>query len=215
MDALIICYSFELYMVSLFKGTRLQQNMSGRGRGSRSRGSRGRGRGRGRGKSNAAASSGGNSMTTRSAKRPAESDEEFPLPENGRRRQDDEDSEFDNVVDSEVMFNIPNTLLEDKIGAVMERMVPNIVTKAVEAAVKSLQPHASTPESEVRPTALDNAVTNQVSIVAGNENVAKVTNVDNLTNVTNDPPLDLHLKDEMLAKIAGYKYVKFGELLVC
>ena len=175
-------------------------DMSGRGRGGRGRG--------GRGKS-ASATSG---MTTRSVKRTATPDDEFDDPDDRRMRLDDDsDNEVSNIGSDEVTFRIPDTLLEEKINSVIQRIVPDIVTKTVAATAKSMKATASASTGNTlaaeATSPLQAAVSKQVSVVSGNA-------TENAVNITHDPPLDLHLKDEMLAKIIGYKYVKFGELLV-
>ena len=163
---------------------------------------RGRGRGRGRGGSSAV---GG--VTTRSSKRTSDASD-VAEPQNKVAHHEDPNSD-----DEDITFHITESALEARISAAINSIVPTIVAQTAEAAIKSMQskaistPQPSTSKAPETVTPLQQAVEQQTSVISGNAATA-----DNTTS--SEIPLDLHLKPEMLAQIKGYKYVKFGELLI-
>ena len=166
--------------------------MSGRGRG------RG-GRGRGRGGSKAV---GG--VTTRSAKRPSDT---LDTPEPQTKMVHHEDASSD--AESDITFQITESALQAKISAAINSIVPSIVAQTAEAVRKATTTaQTPAPRAPETVTPLQQAVEQQTLLISGNAGSA------NNNTVSSDIPLDLHLKPEMLANIKGYKYVKFGELLI-
>ena len=180
---------------------------------------------RGRGRTRGAASNVGG-MNTRSGKRSAaaaivESEPQNKRADTGGARGSDDDN------DSEITFRLPDGLLEEKISAAINRIVPSIVAQTAQAAVKSMSaamtsapqlsasgasqsPQPSTSAVTDTATPLQEAVHKQASLIAGNAATASSSG----TSISSEIPLDLHLKPEMLANIAAYKYIKFGELLI-
>ena len=193
------------------------------------------GRGRGRGRGRPPTNDSGTGVTTRSSKRGRDPNSNGEETVAKVPREDDPNDLVSDGEDDEVTFKLDdniqkvvsdtvNKIMPDAIAQVLPETInailPDLVSKVTEATVTALKTHTmaappAVPGPSTTNTPIQKAVDRQSgTILGGNDDNCSSPNLDTIKNDDDHVPLDLHLKPDQLAKIAGNKYVKFGELLV-